>query len=179
MEIKELMQAIGRIGKAAAKLTKDVQTVAVECALHAAVHGNVTPANELVNNLGKGMRRASLRAWFERHTPMYLPKGKDQFSLDSQRAKDLRAGDLEAYREELMAMPWEDAKPEEKVVSIFDVADAVDKFMKRVEGMVKDANVSVRNRELLEILNQQVSIYHAQQVLRSTKVIEAADDKAE
>lgn len=175
VEIKELMQAIGRIGKAAAKLTKDVQTVAVECALHAVDHGNVTPANELVDNLGKGMRRASLRAWFEKHTPMYLPKGKDKFALDSERAKTMRAEDRAALRERLTALPWEDAKPEEKVVSVFDVADAVDKFMKRVEGMVKDANVSVRNRELLDILNQQVSIYHAEQVLRNTRAIDAAE----
>lgn len=173
MDIKQLMAAISRIGKAAAKLTKDVQTVAVECALHAVDHGNVTPANELVESLGKGMRRASLRAWFETNTPMFIPKGKDKFGFDGQRAKDMRAEDRAALRERLMALPWEDAKPEEKVVSVFDVSDAFDKFIKRVESMVKDANVSVRNKELLDLLNQQASIYHAERVMRSVKVLDA------
>lgn len=164
MEIKQLMAAIGKIGKASAKLTRDVQAVAVECAVHAVEHGNVTPANELVESLGKGMRRASLRTWFEKHTPMFIPKGKDKFAFDSQRAKEMKK-DIPALRDKLAALPWEDAKPQEQVVSVFDVSEAVDKFMKRLETMAKDAAVTVRNRELLELLNQQVSIYHAERVL--------------
>lgn len=178
MDIKQLMAAIGKIGKAAAKLTKDVQTVAVECAIHAVEHGNVTPANELVESLGKGMRRASLRAWFEANTPMFLPKGKDKFGFDAGRAKKMKAEGIPALREKLAALPWEDAKPEAPVVSIFDVSDAFDKFMKRMEGMVKDANVTVRNRELLELLGQQAAIYHAERVLANTKAADA-DAKAE
>lgn len=174
MDIKQLMAAIGKIGKASAKLTRDVQTVAVECAIHAVEHGNVTPANELVESLGKGLRRASLRAWFETNTPMFIPKGKDKFGFDAQRAKDMKA-DIPALRERLAALPWEEAKPEEKVVSVFDVSEAFDKFMKRVESMAKDANVTVRNRELLELLNQQVSIYHAERVLASVKT-DGADE---
>lgn len=174
MDIKQLMQAIGRIGKAAAKLTKDVQAVAVECAIHAVEHGNVTPANELVASLGKGLRRASLRAWFETNTPMFIPKGKDTFGFDSQRAKEMKK-DIPALRERLTALPWEEAKPEEKTVSVFDVSDAFDKFIKRVEGMVKDANVSVRNKELLELLNQQAAIYHAKRVMASVKT-DGADE---
>lgn len=175
MDIKQLMQAIGRIGKTAAKLTRDVQAVAVECALHAVDHGNVTPANELVVNLGKGMRRASLRAWFETNTCMFIPKGKDAFGFDAPRAAKLKAEDRAELRERLMALPWEEAKPEEQVVSVFDVSEAFDKFMKRVESMAKDANVTVRNKELLDLLNQQVSIYHAERVLASVKT-DGADE---
>ena len=167
MNSKELLQAIGKIGKSAAKLTKDVQGVAIECAMHAVEHGNVTPANELIEALGKGMRRASLRAWFELNTCMYLPKGKTALSLDSDRAKDMRAEKPEDIRETLAYLPWEEAKPEAPVVSVVDISDAVDKFMKRMEGMVKDAAVTVRNRELLDLLNRQVSAYHAERVLKS------------
>lgn len=174
MDIKQLMAAIGKIGKAAAKLTRDVQAVAVECAIHAVEHGNVTPANELVASLGKGLRRASLRAWFETNTPMFIPKGKDAFGFDAQRAKEMKK-DIPALRELLLALPWEEAKPEEKTVSVFDVSEAFDKFMKRVESMAKDANVTVRNRELLDLLNQQVSIYHAERVLASAKT-DGADE---
>lgn len=164
MEKTQILKSIGSIGRASAKLTKDVQAVAIECGVHAVEHGDVTLADQLVEALGKGMRKASLRTWFEKHTPMFIPKGKDKFAFDKERAKDFRK-DVQALRDKLAALPWEDAKPQEQVVSVFDVSEAVDKFMKRLETMAKDAAVTVRNRELLELLNQQVSIYHAEKVL--------------
>jgi hypothetical protein len=160
-----ILKRIGAIGKASAKLTKDIQSVAVACALHAVAHGDVTLADQLVDAVGKSLRRASLRAWFEKQAPMYLPKGKDKFAFDALRAEDMRKLSTEELEAKFDALAWEDAKPEAPVISVFDVSDAVDKFMKRMESMVKDANVTVRNKELLEMLGQQVSIYHAEKVL--------------
>jgi len=160
-----ILKRIGAIGKASAKLTQDIQSVAVACALHAVAHGDVTLADQLVDAVGKSLRRASLRAWFEKQAPMYLPKGKDKFAFDALRAEDMRKLTTEELEAKFDALAWEDAKPEAPVISVFDVSDAVDKFMKRMESMVKDANVTVRNKELLEILGQQVSIYHAEKVL--------------
>jgi hypothetical protein len=160
-----ILKRIGAIGKASAKLTKDIQSVAVACALHAIAHGDVTLADQLVDAVGKSLRRASLRAWFEKQAPMYLPKGKDKFAFDALRAEDMRKLSTEELEAKFDALAWEDAKPEAPVISVFDVSDAVDKFMKRMESMVKDANVTVRNKELLEMLGQQVSIYHAEKVL--------------
>jgi hypothetical protein len=160
-----ILKRIGAIGKASAKLTQDIQSVAVACALHAVAHGDVTLADQLVDAVGKSLRRASLRAWFEKQAPMYLPKGKDKFAFDALRAEDMRKLSTEELEAKFGALAWEDAKPEAPVISVFDVSDAVDKFMKRMESMVKDANVTVRNKELLEILGQQVSIYHAEKVL--------------
>jgi hypothetical protein len=160
-----ILKRIGAIGKASAKLTQDIQSVAVACALHAVAHGDVTLADQLVDAVGKSLRRASLRAWFEKQAPMYLPKGKDKFAFDALRAEDMRKLNTEELEAKFGALAWEDAKPEAPVISVFDVSDAVDKFMKRMESMVKDANVTVRNKELLELLGQQVSIYHAEKVL--------------
>lgn len=163
---KELiLKKIGAIGRAAAKLTKDVQGCAVECAWHAIQHGDVTLADQLVDAIGKQGRKASLRAWFERNTPMYIPKGKDKFAFDSERAKAFKAEGQQAYTERVAALPWEEAKPEAPVVSVFDVSEAVDKFMKRVQGMVNDANVTIRNKALLEELGQTVARYHMEQAL--------------
>ena len=160
-----ILKRIGAIGKASAKLTQDIQSVAVACALHAVAHGDVTLADQLVDAVGKAVRRASLRAWFEKQAPMYLPKGKDKFAFDALRAEDMRKLSTEELEAKFGALAWEDAKAEAPVISVFDVSDAVDKFMKRMESMVKDANVTVRNKELLEMLGQQVSIYHAEKVL--------------
>jgi len=163
---KELiLKKIGTIGKNAKKLTADIQDTAADCALHAVKHGDVTLADQLVDALGKGLRRASLRAWFEKNTPMYLPKGKDKFGFDADRAKTMREIPEADLRETLMALPWEEAKPEEPVVSVFDVSEAVDKFIKRLEKQVAEANVTIKNRKLLEEIAHAASVYHAEQVL--------------
>lgn len=172
MDKTTILKNIGAIGKAAKALTGKVQETAVACAIHAVRHGDVTLADQLVDALGKGMRRASLRAWFERQGPMYLPKGKDKFAFDGERAKALRDLSDEELTESLMAVPWEEAKPEEPVVSVYDVEEAFDKFMNRVNKLVNDANITVKNRELLEQLGQTAAIYHAEKVLSTTKVAE-------
>ena len=144
------------IGRASAKLTKDIQATAVGCVEHAVKHGDVTLADQLVDALGKGLRKASLRAWFEKNAPMFIAKGKDKFSFDP-----TRKGEWNQDREDtLLATPWEEAKPEEKIVSIFDVSESFDKFMKRVESMSKDAQVTLRNREMIDFLVHASATYH-------------------
>jgi hypothetical protein len=76
MEKAQVLKNIGSIGRASAKLTKDIQATAVGCVEHAVKHGDVTLADQLVDALGKGLRKASLRAWFEKNAPMFIAKGK-------------------------------------------------------------------------------------------------------
>jgi hypothetical protein len=165
MSKANILKAIGSIGRAAKKLTTDIQVTAVDCALHAVEHGDVTLADQLVDALGKGLRRASLRAWFERNTCMYLPKGKDKFAFDSERAKTLRAIPAADLRESLMALPWEEAKPEEPVISVLDVEESFDKFMNRLMKQVNEASCEVKNAELLQALNKAAAKWHAERVL--------------
>jgi hypothetical protein len=127
----------------------------------------VTLADQLVEALGKGMRRASLRAWFETNTPMFIAKGKDKFSFDSERAKTMRLLDVAELESNLMSLAWEEAKPEEKVVSVFDVSEAFDKFMKRIDSMTKDSEMTVRNRQLIDFLSSASADYHAQIALQA------------
>ena len=163
MDKAQILKNIGAIGRKSAALTKDIQTTAVGCVEHAVKHGDVTLADQLVDALGKGMRKASLRAWFETNGPMFIAKGKDKFSFDK-----VRRGEWSGLREaELLAKPWEEAKPEEKVVSVFDVSEAFDKFMKRVESMAKDSEVTVRNRELMDMLLQASSNYHSDKAMKA------------
>lgn len=163
MDKAQILKNIGAIGRKAASLTKDIQTTAVGCVEHAIKHGDVTLADQLVDALGKGMRRASLRAWFETNGPMFIAKGKTTFSFDKE-----RRGQWDALREsELLAKPWEEAKPEPEVVSVFDVSEAFDKFMKRLESVTKDGEVQVRNRELMDMLIQASSDYHSAQALKA------------
>lgn len=167
MEKAQVLKNIGSIGRASAKLTKDIQATAVGCVEHAVNHGDVTLADQLVDALGKGLRKASLRAWFEKNAPMFIAKGKDKFSFDS-----TRKGVWDAEREaSLLALPWEEAKPEEKVVSVFDVSESFDKFMKRIESMTKDSEMTIRNRQLIDFLASASAEYHTQ-IAMQTRVAE-------
>ena len=169
MEKAVILKNIGAIGRAATKLTKQVQETAVACAIHAVRHGDVTLADQLIDALGKGLRRASLRAWFERHTCMYIPKGKQTMALDKDRAKALRAETDEALTEKLMALPWEEAKPEAPVVSVLDVSVAADKFLDRLQKQANEAGMEVRNRALLDLLVATTAKFHAEEALKSTR----------
>ena len=163
MEKAQVLKNIGAIGKASKKLVTDIQLTAVGCIEHAVKHGDITLCDQLVDALGKGMRKASLRAWFETNGPMYLPKGKNKFAFDA-----ARRGEWSQDREDaLMATPWEEAKPEEAVVSVFDVSEAFDRFMKRIEATVKDANITVRNRELMELLGREAAAYHMEKLMKT------------
>lgn len=165
MDKAQILKNIGSIGRAAKKLTADIQETAVGCVEHAVKHGDITLCDQLVDAIGKGMRKASLRAWFEANGPMYLPKGKDKFAFDKE-----RRGEWNAEREAaLLATPWEEAKPEEKIESIFDVSDAFDRFMKRVAAQIKDENVTVENAALMEVISQAAAKWQAEKVLNDLK----------
>lgn len=157
----DILKQIGAIGKAAVRVTMAVQACAVQCAVHAVRHGDVTLADELVDALGKGMRKASLRAWFETQTPMFIAKGKDKFNLDTERAKTMRTNDDEALIKLFNAVAWEEAKPEEKVVSVIDIAESFDKFMARIDKMSKEAGVTVKHRDMLDALRGLSAEYHS------------------
>lgn len=74
-----------------------VQIAAMNAALHAHVHGNITAVNDLVNQLPKGARSNTLKAWFETHAPVVWQKviveGKEtkdeRFFYMSEKAKDI------------------------------------------------------------------------------------------
>lgn len=169
MEVKSIRALIGSIGKATVKLVKQIQGCAVECLVHAVQHGDVTLADELVEACGKGIRRASLRAWFELNGPFYIPKGKDKFAFDAERAKTLKAEGEAAIRERLAEKLWQDAKPEAPVVSVLDVEAAFDKFLDRLNKQASEAGMTVRHRALLDILNEEVRTWHNEQALKATK----------
>ena len=105
MDKNSILKAIGAIGRTTAKLTKDVQATAVDCVVHAVLHGDVTLADQLVDALGKQGRKASLRAWFELNGCMFVAKGSKTFSYD--KFHKLGKADTPELREALMAKPWE------------------------------------------------------------------------
>jgi hypothetical protein len=160
-----ILKAIGSIGRASLKLNKEIQSAAVSCVMHAVAHGDVTLADQLVDACGKGVRRDSLRAWFEKEGAMVVNTATKKFGLDKERMKGLRGRVANELAVELLDKPWDEAKREPEVISVIDIDEQLDKFMARINKLTKDAAITVKNRELLDRLNVLSSTYHAEKIL--------------
>lgn len=146
MDRKTLKAKIAAIAKAIKTTTADIQIAAVECVIHAHLHGDVTLADDLVQAATKAIRRQSLVTWFERNGP-FVYKG-DKFKLDTKRRdKDCVENDT---REALMARPWQEAVPEPKLSSVFDCSAELERFFKRIDKLADEGKVELRNLEILE-----------------------------
>ena len=164
---KELIQkAIGAIGRTTAKLTVDVQHCAVECVVHAVLHGDVTLADSLVDALGKQGRKASLRAWFERNGCMFIAKGAKTFSYN--KFHKLGKEDTPELREALVSKAWEDAEPEKQAVSVLEIGAKFDKFMDMLTKQSNEATAAgtpVHGKALLDYMVKAAAEFHAREVL--------------
>jgi hypothetical protein len=172
MDKKQIQARIGKIGRAIATITKDVQETAVEITFHALAHGDVTLADELISALGKVARRQSLLAWFEKNGPFVFQSLGKKFCLDKERAKEMRKANPDELRAKLMALPWQDALPEPELASTLDCSEAVDKFLKRLHKQVQEGTMEIRNRDLLDRLEQVTAEWHARKVLQSIPAAE-------
>ena len=180
MKKELILKAIGSIGKASAKLTKDVQLCAVECVIHAVLHGDVTLADQLVDALGKQGRKSSLRAWFEINGCMFIAKGAKTFSYA--KYHKLGKADTPELREQLMAKPWEDAIPEPAAVSVLEIGAKFDKFL---DGLTKQATeasqagIPVHGKAFLDFMVKQAREFHAREILGEDYDIIEEDAKSE
>jgi len=175
MEIAKIKSLIAAIGRAAAKLVKDIQQAAIEVTLHAIAHGDVTLADSLVDACGSGVRRDSLRAWLEINGP-FAVQASGKFGLDKKRAKTMKA--TAEYRAVLESKLWNEAKREPAAVTVLDIGNKVDKFL---EGLNKTANmdgVQVRDRELMDFLITQTKAWHGERAIKAARAMNAAEQRA-
>lgn len=172
MTRNEILKKIGALAKRIASTVAEIQSIAVSIVLHAVQHGDVTLADELLAACGKGIRRASLTAWFELNGPFILVNGK--FLLNKERRAKMTKIPAEELAAKLAAILWQDAKPEPKLESVLDCAEQIEKFLARVAKNVKDApeEVTVKNRELLELLVQTKQLWHAKQIMAAARPVE-------
>jgi hypothetical protein len=178
MKKELIIKAIGAIGRTAAKITKDVQLCAVECVIHAVLHGDVTLADQLVDAIGKQGRKSSLRAWFEINGCMFIAKGAKTFSYD--KFHKLGKADTTELREALMAKPWEDAIAEPVPVSVLEIGAKFDKFLDTLTKQATEATQSgtpVHGKALLDYMVKAAAEFHAREIL--SEKYDIVEDKEE
>lgn len=176
MQTKELLKQIGTLAKTIVKMVVTIQTLAIECVLHAVQHGNVTPASQLIEACGKGIRRQSLVAWFERNGPFIWNAEKSAFNLDATRAKAMRLITENDLREQLADKKWEEAKPEPKIESIFDIEEQFGAFLRKVHKIAKEGKLELRNKDLLDALVKADQKWHDAKILARIRAEEAAEE---
>lgn len=156
-----LTKDIASIGRAGVKLTRMIQDAAVQAIGYSIEHGDITIGQRLVEACPKSVRRNSLVAYLEKF-------GAFQWDAKNKRLKH-RKTELEFtddYEEYLMGTPWDEAKPEPEITSVYDAAAEFERFMKRMEKLRKDANVTLHNKALLDALSATEEEYHKKQVAK-------------
>jgi len=148
----ELVKRIGLIGKASARLTRDIQEAAVNAIGYSIVHGDITIGQRLYEALGTAMRRQSLVSFFEKH-------GQFCWSSNEKKFVFYRVEGIQFDYDQLMGMPWDEAK-KEAIVSDLDVEDMVKRMIKKIENAI-EKGVEVKHKDLYSDLTHTLARYHS------------------
>lgn len=165
---------ITAIKRSSDKLRRDVDICAASCIVHAIVHGNVTPARQLLVAMGEGMRTNAMRSFFEGCGPfVYEARGDDDADLhfDKSRSaafkKDYNKDKLK-FASNLMANPYYRFRPEapyqgfnlrEKLESLIKTAKAAPEraAKAKADGRGVEGDVNIDGLEQLEKLYHKLS----------------------
>jgi hypothetical protein len=162
MHTEALSKAIASIGKRGASLNKDIQTAAVAAVGYSVLHGDVTFGNRLLDALGTWTRKDALVAFFEKYGNFAWMK-QDKKLVFYKAIEGMTEKEFEEYAETLPQ--WDSAKRPPQIVSKYDVAAEFDKFLKRMEKLREDGTIELRNKALLDVLEDTTAKYHARLVL--------------
>lgn len=150
--VADLNKRIASIGRASAKLTKEIQVAAVNAIGYSIEHGDITIGQRLYDALGSGLRRQSLVTFFEKHGQFCWSSSEKKFVF-------FKVDGIKFDYDALMGMPWDEAK-KEVVVSSIDVEDMVKKMIKRIESSI-EKGVEVKHKDLYSDLTHCLARYHA------------------
>jgi hypothetical protein len=136
---EEVLKDLVAVAKAAGSYSKAVQNAAVQCIAHAIKHGDVTLATKMLPYVRKHDKHI-LVAFFEMNGPFSYQKADDTF-LKNRNWTGVFKGEDTPH--------WENAKKVTPPKSIFDVREALDRFIKTATAQANKAQKTM-NRELIE-----------------------------
>lgn len=143
--------------RAQRKTDKDLQKLAIAAIGYSIVHGDVQPANRVLDAMQGSLRKDAMVAYLEKHGNMAY------MTTDKKFAHFADAGQVwdEDYADELAEGPmWHEAKKATEPNSIYDVDAAVGKVLKQIENAIKGGK-DVKNAALREYLIDAVAKYHS------------------
>jgi hypothetical protein len=144
----DLSKSIGKRGQA---LNRDIQKIACTAIGYANIHGDITVAQNIFENLrdNKGIRVNSFVRYLETFGQLQYDKESKNFIY---RKRDDVIKDVMELFLTLADNPWYQAIKQETPESVYDVAEMVKKLIARVEKLNENERNTVQNIELLETL---------------------------
>jgi len=133
-----------------------IQAAAVQAIGQSIVHRNATPANQLVDAMHHGLRKDSLVKFLEVHGCLAWIKGEKKFAFFE--VKDAKFDS--AIKDELMKSPWSRAVKAPEVKSIYDVEEALERFLKSCESAIKSGK-TMKHSELYDEVKLTMARYFA------------------
>lgn len=156
----EVLKFIASVSRTAGAYSKAVQVAAIHCIAHAIEHGDVTLATRLVAAVRKH-DKALIVAFFEQNGPFAYQKDDSSF-LKNKNWKGEFKGEETPH--------WESAKKPVEPKSMFDVDEALDKFLKSCHAQLKKAK-STKNAELLTLVEVVQAQYNSAKMSQQSKEI--------
>lgn len=146
----EVINMIASVARSGAEFTQAVQDAALQVIAHAVQHGDVTLADRLLASV-RPHQKACLVAFLEANGPFRYQKQTKVFEKNKSWAGKF---DPETTPH------WEKAKAPPAIVSMYDVDEAFDQFLKTARGRIAKAQ-STKNIPLLEALENAQAVYNA------------------
>lgn len=131
----ELTAQITAICERSTMLQADIQTLSINIMLHIYTHGDISPAQALVDGLGKGIRAKALVEWFNRC-------GLDVSEKDEKFVGFKRVV-MEKRFDEMKALNWFELKPENPFAG-FNLQEEIERLIKRAEKAMSKGNELVQ-----------------------------------
>lgn len=153
MSSKQLSTTIKTIKRSREKFQVAVQEALISCAFYAMKDGNVEPFNQLLDAVGNATRIKGLTMWAETFAPVIVRDGK--FNLNKTAKKSIAVtseADFAEFEVDMRAGPaWYEIAGEQKVESIFDAPDYLERVIKhlRKHGVDSDVIAAVENAEII------------------------------
>lgn len=136
-------------------LDGQLHELAVNAIGYSIIHGDVQPANRVIDAMQNSLRKDAMVAYLEKFGQVAWMKADKKFVF-------YKVEGITFDPEELLdGIKWHEAKKANEPVSQYDVEAAFDKFMKTVERTLKDGKVEVKNKELVQHLRNASAHYHA------------------
>lgn len=157
MNAAQIKKAIASIRTRGANLDTSIQTTGLECLAHAAAHGDVTLASELVDALPKGARRLALVEWMLAYGQVALMpaahvKKREKDGLPACHFIFCRTKAFQP--EDAAAKPWHEFRKEKTVAQAFDFQASVKALLARL-AQAKSKGITVTGEaEALAMLRE-------------------------
>ena len=152
VDAKAIGLMIDEIGILRKSIITNIQVVAVSCALHAALHGDITLMARLDATLAEGFNRSTLRKWATTHGPFDWQRAdkdagieKSGFVYNSVKAEAMKMAyqaDHITLITKLTLEPWEKAKAAGSEDPDFDFDKALKTLVARAKRYQADPEKS-------------------------------------